>query len=91
MKPVIGPCSEIVAQALSLGLLCRPVLGHGVKIGAGEALEVGRDSFWFFHSGDPQQPVTEYTVSPWELTQDWELTTRDLLRAEYRRFTEEPW
>ena len=91
MKPVIGSCSEIVAQALALGLLCRPVLTRGANIGAGEALEVGKDSFWHYYAGDPTLPVTAYTVSPWELTLDWELTTKDLLRAEYRRFTEDPW
>ena len=90
MRPVIGSPSEIIQQALTLGLLCRPVLGHGTEIGFGEALEVGRDSFWHW-SPDPAWPVRDYRVSPYELTLDWELTTKDLLRNELRKTQEEPW
>lgn len=90
MRPVIGSPSEIIQQALTLGLLCRPVLGHGTEIGEGEALEVGRDSFWHY-SVDPAWPVKQYSVSPRELTIDWQLITKDLLRDELRKAQEVPW
>ena len=90
MKPVIGNAPEIIQQAISLGLLCRPVYhGRGCRIGVGEALEPTMDSFFWCIPGDHEAHL--YTVSPAELLLDWELTTRDLLAAEYRKACEEPW
>jgi hypothetical protein len=87
MRPVIGPAPVIIAQALRLGLLCRPT--HSSRVAYGEALEVSKDLFWLRNGHDEEAPV--FFASPEELCMDWELTTMDLIRSEWRKEAEIPW
>lgn len=86
MKPTHGPAPDIIAQALALGLLCRPT--NSPRVGCGEALEVTRDCFWIYIHGESPRA---FSVSPDELLQTWELTTKDLVRDEWNRARGEPW
>lgn len=87
MKPTHGPAPLIIAQAIELGLLCRPI--HSPRVGVGEALEVSKECFWLRNGHDHERPV--FSPSPSELMQTWELTTMDLLRSEWDRATGVPW
>jgi hypothetical protein len=86
MKPTSGTAPTIIAQALELGILCRP--RHSTRVGVGEALVVSRDLFWIKDGHEGRLKV--FSPSPDELMQDWELTTTDLIRAEWRKSCEEP-
>lgn len=87
MSATIGPASVIIAQALQLGLLCRPTKGTGV--GYGEALAVSEDCFWLVIGPETKSgPV--YTLRPTDLLVDWELSTHDLIRREWQSSVEEP-
>lgn len=86
-RPTTGPAPLIIAQALELQILCRPT--HSTRVGVGEALAVSRDLFWLHNGHDSTFEV--FHVSPEELTQDWTLTTQDLIRAEWNKATEAPW
>ncbi len=85
-KPCIGPASQIIEQALHLGLLCRPLLGHTSAIGVGEALELTEDGF--YRVGIGCESLVPYSVSPADLIRDWELTNLDLLRSEWNKACE---
>ena len=87
MKPVIGPANQIIEQALRLGILCRPT--RGIRVGVGEALELTEDGFYRVSASD--EVAVPYSPSPVELICDWELTSWDLIRSEYRREVETPW
>jgi hypothetical protein len=86
MKPTEGSAPNIIAQALELGILCRPM--HSSRVGVGEALVVSRDLFWIKDGYEGRLKV--FSPSPDELMQDWELTTTDLIRAEWQKSCEEP-
>ncbi len=86
MKSTHGPAPLIIAQALELGLLCRPI--HPARVGTGEALEVSKALFWLRNGHDNEAPV--FAPSPEELLQTWELTTRDLIRSEWHKAQEDP-
>lgn len=78
MKPVIGPAGEIIGQAISLGILCRPV-----EIGwRGEALQPDHDSFEHVIAAS-NHFVGLYHPSPAQIVRDWELTTKDLITKEF--------
>jgi hypothetical protein len=84
MKPTRGYAPIIIAQALELGILCRPM--HSSRVGVGEALEVTKDTFWLVSGNE----TVVFCPTPDELTQTWELTTRDLVRSEWQQSCEEP-
>ena len=86
MKSTHGPAPLIIAQALELGLLCRPL--HSSRICTGEALEVSRDLFW--HRNGHDSGFSAFSPSPEELLQTWELTTPDLIRSEWHKAQEDP-
>lgn len=88
MSATIGPASTIIAQALELGLLCRPTKGTGV--GYGEALEVSDTCFWLVIGGKPWDRSEPYTIRPTDLLCDWALTTKDLIQREWQSSVEEP-
>ena len=84
MKPTVGGAPNIIAQALELGILCRP--RHSTRVGVGEALVVSRDLFWIKDGYEGRLKV--FSPSPDELMQDWELTTTDLIRSEWQKSCE---
>lgn len=92
MKPTIGPSHIIIAQAMELGICCRPVYHnippfHGIRVPSGEALEVSEDLFWRV-DGDGGREV--FHPSPAELVQDWTLTTREIIAEERKKARETP-
>ena len=82
-----GCSSEIIREALSLGILCRPVTSH--RLGVGTALETSKCMFWMVTGHDSQR--TPFSPTPEELTEDWQLTTWDLIRAEWMAESEVAW
>ena len=86
-RPTTGPAPQIIAQALELQIMCRPT--HSTRVGVGEALAVSRDLFWLVSGQDGT--FVAFRVSPEELMQDWELTSNDLIRAEWQKETSVPW
>lgn len=90
MKPTIGPSHVIIAQALELGILCRPVYHNilgGIRVSSGEALEVSEDLFWHVDGAGGRRV---FHPSPSELVQDWALTTRDIIVSEWHKAQETP-
>lgn len=86
-----GTAQTIIREALRLGILCRPCLGHGLTaIGVGEALMLTADGLYHVSAADPGNHFP-FQVTPSMLCRDWELTTTDLLRDEYRKVVEVPW
>lgn len=78
--PTSGPASEIIAQAIHLGILCRPM--HSERFGLGCALEPTKDGC-FFHRVCADGPTWScFVVEPREIICDWELTTMDILQRE---------
>jgi hypothetical protein len=59
---------------------------HSFRVGMGEALEVSKDTFWLVSGNE----TVVFYPNPDELTQTWELTTRDLIRSESSKLSEEP-
>lgn len=86
MNPCIGPAPQIIAQAIALNLLCRPV--HG-RLGSGEALSPTEDSFERV-SAWTSNYLGLFHPTPEEILADWMLTTRDLLQMEYERTNTDP-
>jgi hypothetical protein len=73
-----------IREALRLGILCRPTSSAGPKW-IGEAFEVSETCFWLYaHDGTSHifHPSPDLFLFPWELV------TKDMLRAEWREFTE---
>ena len=86
-----GTAQIIVKEAIRLGILARPCLGHGMTaIGVGEALKMTQDAFYHVSAADPGEHRL-FVVTPAMLCRDWELTTIDLIRDEYRKVCEIPW
>ena len=77
-----------VAEALRLGIFCRPVK-RTASIGVGEALEVSPECFWMRTAYSAKGEL--HHVSPEDLVGAWELVTLDILREEWRKAAEEPW
>ena len=78
--PTSGPAPLIIAQAIHLGILCRP--RHSARFGHGCALEPSSDGC-FFHRVCANGPTWScFSVEPRELLGDWELTTTDILIRE---------
>jgi hypothetical protein len=78
-----GPAPDIIALALKLGILARP--SHSSRVGVGEALEVSNDLFWRVDNEGHSEP---FQPSPDEICQEWNLTTQDLIRDEWRKACE---
>ena len=86
-----GTAQTIIKEALRLGILCRPCLGHGMTaIGVGEALTLTEDGFYHVSAANPGEH-RYFVVSPEMVMRDWELITTDLIRDEYRKLCEVPW
>jgi hypothetical protein len=87
MDPSTGTAPQIIAIALKLGLLCRPV--HSTRVGVGEALWVSKESFFIMRKGGT---ITDgFIVRPDELLMTWELSTPDIINDEWRKANEQPW
>lgn len=78
MKPVIGPAGEIIQQAISLGILCRPEEPGW----SGEALKPEGEYFEHVIAAS-NHFVGFYRLKPSQLMVDWELTTKDLITKEF--------
>jgi hypothetical protein len=87
MKPTSGNVSLILAQAIQLQILCRPC--HSQRVGLGEGLACSADGFWLHNGAD--DTFYEWTPVPSDMLGDWELTTQDLIRAEFEKETRAPW
>jgi len=86
-----GTAQTIIKEALRLGILARPCLGHGMTaIGVGEALTMTQDGVYHVSASDLGNNFP-FQVTPAMLMRDWELTTIDLIRDEYRKVCEVPW
>ena len=84
-KPTIGPAPLIIAQAVELGILCRPVEPGW----CGEALSPGPDGFQRIEAGSNNY-LGLRNVTPGQIMLDWTLTTRELLEAEYQESLRDP-
>jgi len=84
MRVTCGPAPTIIQAALELGVFCRPI--HSDHIYTGEALEVSNELFWWVNH-DGTRKV--HSVSPIDLTKTWELTTMDIIRAEWLKLSED--
>ena len=85
-KPaVVGPAPLIIAQAIELGILCRPVEPGW----CGEALSPGSDGFQRIEALSNGY-IGLRDVTPGQIMLDWMLTTRELLEAEYDEAAEAP-
>lgn len=78
MKPTIGPAPLIIAQAIELGILCRPLDGKWF----GAALAPSKDSFERIEAASNNY-LGLYYPTPHQIMLDWELTTRGLIDAEF--------
>lgn len=78
MKPTIGPANIVIAQAIELGILCRPVeLGW-----IGSALAPTKEGFEKIEA-ETNNYLGLYHPTPGQIMLDWMLTTRELIEAEY--------
>lgn len=77
MKPVIGSAPEIIAQAMALGILCRPVEPGW----CGEALEPRRDGFRRIEAWTTNL-LGDRVITPHQILLDWTLITKELLEKE---------
>lgn len=85
MKPTIGPANLVIAQAIELGILCRPVeLGW-----IGSALAPTKDSFEKIEA-ETNNYLGLYHPTPGQIMLDWMLTTKELIESEYRESMKEP-
>lgn len=85
MRTTIGPAPTIIAQAMELGILCRPVeLGW-----IGSALLPTTDSFERIEACSNNY-LGLYHPTPGQLMLDWMLITRELIESEYCESIKDP-
>lgn len=89
MRATFGSASTIIYQARELGILCRPA-GPDWR-GSGRAIQPDKDAdgFYYIDAGGVLGAMP-HVVKPSEIIQDWELTTLDIIKAEYESLCKEP-
>ena len=89
MRATFGGASTIIHQARELGILCRPA-GPDWR-GSGMAIQPDKDAdgFYYIDAGGVLGAMP-HVVKPSEIIQDWELTTLDIIKAEYESLCKEP-
>lgn len=81
----IGPAPLIIAQAMELGILCRP----GELGWLGKALRPTVDGFEIVEAWTDNW-LGYQSVTPGQIVLDWTLTTLEILKSEERESTDKP-